>query len=107
MLLGSNQHLVSQFQDITTVGFRSAAEHVLKINQWNLSNAVQWFHEHRHDVDDPYLKLCLKTADEINQEKIGLLLTISLRKYLYVNMFVKKVLCYCKIVIILYCNINL
>ena len=62
---------MSQFQDITTVGVRSAAEHVLKMNQWNLNNAVQWFHQHRHDDDDLYLKTCLKTEDEINQEKAG------------------------------------
>ena len=65
-------HLVSQFQDITTVLNRKAAEFVLKGNQWNLNNAIDWFHEHRHDDDLPSdLRRALKTREELNDEEAG------------------------------------
>ena len=63
-------HLVSQFQDITTVVYREAAEFVMKMNQWNLNSAIDWFHGHRHDDNVPSdLRRALKTKEELKEEE--------------------------------------
>ena len=65
-------HLVSQFQDITTVVDRKAAEFVMKGHQWNLNSAIDWFHGHRHDDNVPYdLRRALKTKEELKEEEEG------------------------------------
>ena len=65
-------HLVSQFQDITTVVNREAAEFVMKGHQWNLNSAIDWFHGHRHDDNVPSdLRRALKTKEELKKEEEG------------------------------------
>ena len=62
-------HLVSQFQDITTVVDREAAEFVMKGHQWNLNSAIDWFHGHRHDDNVP--SDLFKTKEELREEEEG------------------------------------
>ena len=62
---------VSQFQGITNVEDRDAVEFAMKWNQWNLKRAINWFHKHRHNDDDPDLKRALRTKEEIQQEEAG------------------------------------
>ena len=71
-------HLVSQFQDITTVVNRKAAKFVMKMHQWNLNRAIDWFHGDRHDIDimgtcgcPSDLKRDLKTKEELREEETG------------------------------------
>ena len=65
-------HLVSQFQDITTVVSREAAEFVMKRNQWNLNSAIDWFQRHRYDDDlQSELRRDLKTKEDLEEEEAG------------------------------------
>ena len=81
-------HLVSQFQDITTIVNREAAEFVMKGNQWNLNSAINWFNEHRHNDDLPSdLRRALKTKEELKEEEEGKrykILNISFSNYQFI-----------------------
>ena len=65
-------HLVSQFQNITSVVNRKAAEYVMKGNQWRLNRAIDWFYEHRNDGNVPSeIRRALKTEEELKQGEAG------------------------------------
>ena len=63
---GSNQHLVSQFVNITKIKGRDFAEKLLKSADWNLESLITWFVQHK---DDDEYKEALKTENECKIQK--------------------------------------